>query len=172
MIKIENPVAFSFIMQDEIYLLNNDKTFYSVDAIPEPVQAPLPETPKPDFKYLGKHKKQFLVITHYPETEFMDSSHLTALESTLKRLEFSLDDVAIFNLAAHPDVAFKALGDFFDPKTLLILGKEALPQGIETLQLNKIEKISNCYTLFTYSFGTMMGSTENKKAFWEQMKQL
>jgi len=172
MMKIENPVAFSFIMQDEIYLLNNDKTFYSVDTISEPVQAPVPETPKADFKYLGKHKKQFLVITHYPESEFMDSGHLKALENTLIRLEFSLDDVAIFNLAAYPGVAFNPLWDFFNPKTLLILGKEALPNGMETLELNKIEKLNNCNTLFTYSFGAMMSSTENKKAFWEQMKQL
>jgi hypothetical protein len=166
--KVENPIAFSFIMQEDIYLLNNDKTAYAGHIKAQPVI----ETPVIDFNYLGKHKKKFLVIVHYPEFEFMDDKHLTALASTLKRLEFSLDDVAILNRRHYTDTTFEQLFDFFTPQNLLILGQQALPPGIEALALNKPKQIDNCHTLFTFSFNEMMDSTESKKIFWEQMKQL
>jgi hypothetical protein len=170
--KIENPEAFSFILQDEIYLLNKDKTTYPANTSTAKSPEPVIETPVLNFNYLGKHKKQFLIITHYNGMEFIANNHLTALESTLNRLEFSLEDVAIFNIAGYSDASFGQIIDFFKPQTLLILGQGALPPGIEKLQLNKRTQIKNCDTLYTYSFDEMMTTTENKKIFWEQMKQL
>jgi hypothetical protein len=171
-VNIENPLAFSFIMQDDLYLLNKDKMTNITTARPETVIAPVLETPEPAFNYLGQHKKKFLIITHYPGLEFIDAAHLTALESTLNRLKFGLEDVAIFNSATYPGTAFEKLADFFNPQLLLILGRQALPAGIETVQFNKLVKINNCDALFTFGFDEMMNSNENKKAFWEQMKQL
>ena len=175
---IENPLAFSFIMQDDIYLLPQDKTAFAdkpaVAAIPEPVEIIIPvvETQSISFNYLGGHKKNFLIIVHYPGLEFMDEKHLTALENTLKRLEYSLDDTAIFNIAKHAAVTFEQLEKFFNPKKLLIMGATSLPVGIDQLSLNSVKKASNRDALFTFSFDEMMTSNENKKVFWEQIKQL
>jgi hypothetical protein len=167
--KIENPLAFSFIMPDELYLLKKDKELSSTISIPQPV---ILETPPINFNYLGMNKKNFLVITHYPELEFINDKHLTALQSILNRLEFSLDDVAIFNKANYPEASFEHLTGFFKPQKLLLLGKHALPKNIAPLTLNKLQPLNNCHALFSYSFDEMMDSNENKKAFWEQMKQL
>jgi DNA polymerase III psi subunit len=167
-VKVENPVAFSFIMQDELYLLNKDKKIYIESSVNQPV----PEDNLVNFHYMGGHKKKFLVVVHYPEIEFIENNHLTALENILKRLEFSIDDVAILNSATHTDIVFEALMDFFKPQKMLLLGKNALPGGIEPLTLNKPQQLSNCSILFSFSFDEMMDNNEHKKAFWEQMKQL
>ena len=166
---VENPIAFSFIMQDELYLLNKDKTLYANLNIAPPS---IIETQPVNFNYLGGHKKKFLIIVHYPELEFIDDKHLTALENILKRMEFSVEDVAIFNNATYADVKFAHLTDFFKPQKLLLLGKSALPEDIEALTLNKSQQLNNCSTLFSFSFDEMMDDNEKKKAFWEQMKQL
>jgi len=179
-VKIENPAALRFIMQDEIYLLNKDKMLYPADEAPLTIEAPqtvetsviIEETLPVSFNYLGGHKKNFLVIVHYNEPEFIDEKHLTALESILKRLEFSLDDVAILNRANYADAPFEILTDFFKPKKLLLLGKNALPAGIMPLTLNTPRQLNNFNALYSFSFDEMMDSNENKKAFWEQMKQL
>lgn len=170
--KIENPIAYNFIMQDEVYLLNKDKTGYSANIVSPAEPTPVLETPPVNFNYMGKHKKHFLVIVHYPDLEFIDEKHLTALENIFKRFELSIDDVAILNSARHNDVTFEQLDDFFKPQKLLLLGKNSLPGVTETLMLNKPKKINDCDTLFSFSFDEMMDNNEYKKAFWEQMKQL
>jgi hypothetical protein len=166
--KIENPIAFSFIMPDELYLLNKDKT--PVTAYKEP--QPVAETQSDNFNFMGGNKKSFLIIVHYPEQKFIDDKHFTALESILKRLDFSVDDTAIFNRAKYADATIVQLMDFFKPKKLLLLGQPALPIGIGPLTLNKAQQLNDCNTLFSFSFYEMMDNNENKKAFWEQMKQL
>jgi hypothetical protein len=103
----------------------------------------------------------------------MEPAHLNALESTIKRKELSLDDVAIVNLGNYPGTDLRSIGGFFKPEKMLFLGKDAIPPGFKNpLALNQITKLGNCNFLFTYSFGEMMGNKENTKAFWEQMKTL
>jgi hypothetical protein len=183
---IENLIAFSFIMQDDIYLLDKDKLTYSTPAVskqdnilaePEQEYVFVPTIalaePQPfSFNYLGGHKKNFLVIVHYPEHDLMHDKHLAALESTLTRLGFSRDDVAIFNRAKYLDAEFNTLADFFKPQKLLLLGKSSQPAGIEAFELNKLSQLNSYTVLLTFSFDEMMDSLENKKVFWEQMKQL
>jgi hypothetical protein len=187
--KVENPAALRFILQDEIYLLSSDKALYSADTIsvqatlqpaaeekplavePAP-QLPVPKTLPPVFNYLGGHKKNFLVIVHYPDLEFIDDKHLTALQSIIGRLQLTLDDIAILNRAMYPDATFTDLHTFFEPKKLLLLGADAMPAGILPLTLNKLTPVNNYNALYSYSFAEMMDNNEMKKAFWEQMKQL
>ncbi|HEY8930116.1 MAG TPA: hypothetical protein VIM55_13035 [Mucilaginibacter sp.] len=183
---IENPRAFSFIMQDDIYLLDADKQQYTQPAQqapaatvaePEPVYMspappPVKETQPLSFNYLGGNKKNFCVMVHYPEHDFMHEKHLAALEATIGRLGFTRDDVAIFNRAKYPDAAFDVISAFFKPQKLLILGSSSRPSGIGSVALNTKKIINNHPTLFTFSFDEMMDSVENKKAFWEQMKLL
>ncbi len=165
--KIENPATYHFIMQDDLFLLKDDRALY-IDPAPRPVI----ETPTISFNYLGGNKKNFLVITHYHNLDFIAENHLTALQSILKRMELDMADVAIFNKATYPDTIFGDLLDFFEPAKLLLLGASALPAGIEKPELNKPVTINNCNALFTFSFDEMMDNTENKKAFWEQLKLL
>lgn len=181
---VENPMAYSFIMQDDVYLLNADKLQYAQPqetvtptavAEPEPVYAPAASAVAPEpvsFKYLGGNKKGFLVITHYPEQDFMYDKHLAALESTLTRLGFTRDDIAIVNRVHYANTDFDILAGFFAPKKLLILGKHAVPGKMEALELNKLKQAGTLTALLTFSFDEMMDSVEHKKAFWEQMKQL
>jgi hypothetical protein len=52
------------------------------------------------------------------------------------------------------------------------MGSNALPQGIASISLNRVQSLGNSMVLYTFSFDEMMDSNENKKAFWEQMKAL
>ena len=165
--KVENPVAYRFILQEELYLLDKDKASYM-----QTESQPVIQTQPVNFKYLGGHKKNFLIIVHYSAHEVIDDKHLTALQSIFKRLELSMDDVAILNRANYSDAPFEDLTDFFNPRKLLLLGQDALPAGIDVLTLNKAAVLNNCNTLFSFSFDEMMDNNENKKAFWEQLKQL
>jgi hypothetical protein len=166
-VNVENPAALRFIMQDDIFLLNKDKTKPA-----EKPEQPVLKTPEISFNYLGKNKKNLLIVVHYPDTEFIAEAHLTALENILKRLDYAIDDVAILNIAKHSNTAIDDLQAYFSPQKLLILGKPAMPAKMENPALNEVKQIAALTALYSFSFDEMMSSTDNKKAFWDQMKNL
>jgi hypothetical protein len=165
-VKVEDTNALRFILQDEIYLLNEDKSLYSGTLKSQPEI----QTPQPVFNYLGANKKNFLILVSYGEHEFIKDEHLTALEAVLGRIGYSREDVAILNLAKHESNPEQLLA-YFQPKMLVILGKAAIPAGLEP-KFNSIEKSAGLDTLYTFSFDEMMTTVENKKTFWEQIKNL
>ena len=192
--KVENPVALRFILPDELYLLDADKAMYENPTVAEPeiagpadeqtpviLQTPVPAsvisppaavviTPPVSFNYMGKNLKRFLVLTHYPTLEFIDDAHLAALTNIIRRKDLEVNDLAILNIATYPDAKYDDLQQFFKPAKVLILGKNALPEGIPTLTLNAPQSLGASSGLFSYSFGDMMDNVEYKKAFWEQVK--
>ena len=192
--KVENPAALQYLLQDELYLLGTEKPLYEhlQKSSPEPANIPSPEpevktpTPAPvieqavpevktqpvNFNYLGKNLKNFLILVHYPDLEFIAEAHLTALQNILKRKELELHDIAILNMASHSNSNFAEITGFFKPTRLLLLGKTAMPQGIASLPMNTPKALDGLTTLYSFAFDEMMDSVDNKKAFWEQMKTL
>jgi hypothetical protein len=185
-VDIENPVALHFIMQDDLFFLNEDRQAYSAvvkvaavaveesvaavkttseNIVAEPVLAPKAVR----FNFMGK-KGGMLILVHYPALEFIHDAHLTALENILKRKEIAIGDVAILNMAKHSEVGFDDVMKYFGAKKILLLGKQSWPVGIAPLQLNIPQQLTNGSVLFSFSFDEMMDSPDNKKAFWEQMK--
>lgn len=141
-------------------------------AIPKINPLPVAEAPVAGFKYTGGFGQKFLVVVNYPNHDVMDATHMNALESTIKRKEMSLNDVAIFNIGKHPGTDIKAIGRFFKPKRMLLLGKESFPEGLAEPVFNQLTMLGTCQLLYSYSFNEMMGNKEQVKAFWEQMKML
>lgn len=196
--KVENPAAFRFLLEDELYLLNADKMLYDKIVEPEPTAAvpsspviehikpepvtatpslppepqPVIQTPVAEFKYQGKNLKNFLVLTHYKADGFIKTEHLTALENILKRKDLGPDDVAIFNLANYSETKFSQLKPLFKPTKVLVLGGDALPQDIKVLKPNKPVTSNGITVLYTYSFDEMMDNVDHKKTFWELVKTL
>ena len=194
--KAENPAALRFILQEDIYLLQSDAINFQASPVvqvvaetavpvtipvvktnqPEELVAQTPtlttitETPAPAYNYLGENKKFFLILTHYVNEDFIAAEHLEALQSILKRKEYDIADIAIFNIAKAAGHGIIELISHFKPEKLLILGGAAVPTGMGVPPLNQPKKMKNGVLLHSFSFDEMMSSTENKKAFWDQMK--
>jgi DNA polymerase III psi subunit len=198
--KVDNPGAFRFIMQDELYLLPEDKVAQPGPFVREPVSTPAPaaetplakplepvaasqtvaitlppqpiKTPEPSFNYVGNNNKHFLILVNYQSEEFIAPAHLAALENILKRKDLALDDVAIFNVNKYQPITITKIAELLKPSKMVIMGKDALPQGIGNLPLNSPVQGKKTHVLYSFSFDEMMSSNENKKAFWDQMKTL
>lgn len=172
------PGQLTYFLPEELYLLKADKEFYSkptarTEAPPaeQPATAPI-ETPGPVFKYNGGNQKNFLILTHYPGTDFISEAHFTALTSTLGRLNFTMDDIAIVNINHSPNHTWNQLVEYFKPQKLMVLGEAALPPNNPPLSLNEITEAAGYRALYTFSFDEMMGQKENTKLFWNQIKTL
>ncbi len=166
--KIDNPIAYPYFIGNEVYILASEKEALknNVSEISEVSEAVI------SFNYQGNNKKNFLVITNYPDQDFIAPNHTTALENTLKRLGFEMDDLAILNSANYPKIVFNELLKFFNPTRILILGNSAMPEIETAIPFNKCFRYQNIHILLTFSFNEMMDNTDDKKLFWEQMKQL
>ncbi|GAB2697685.1 hypothetical protein GCM10027037_22260 [Mucilaginibacter koreensis] len=164
----DTTATLRYFLPEDLYLLPADREFY----LHRPEQPAAEEqTPEPEFKYMGGYKKAFLIIAHYPEHEHMEPAHLTALESTLKRINLSLDEVAILNLATHSDVNYELFLKHLQPQKMVMLGQYALPAEAPFVTLNQPQVVNEVQLLYTFSFNEMMGNKENTKLFWNEIKQ-
>jgi len=154
----------------QVLVVESAQAVIETSVVSEP--EPSIQTPVTSFNYSGKNGKAFLIVCHYPGLEGMDEKHLAALTNTLQRKQLSLDDVAIINLAQHAGATAKQLHAFFKPTKLLILGKQGILPGWDTLVFNQLLEKNGFKALLTDSFADMMADREKAKAFWEQMKQL
>lgn len=170
--KLEDYRALRFILQDDIYLLDQDKLDYmNPDNRQVPAIQPEQETSKVVFNYLGTNKRGFLILTHYADEDFIADEHLVALERVLAARNHTREDVAIVNTAKNIPEYLKLISQF-NPQTILILGQESIPVGADHLKFNQVEKREGITVLCTFSFKAMMTNTDCKKAFWEQVKTL
>jgi hypothetical protein len=174
---ITDPSSLSYFLQDDLYLLQQDREAYTGQPIMdkatiEMVAEPVVETPGPVFNYTGGNQKNFLIVVNYPEYELMDEAHLTALTNSLKLKGLSIEDVAIFNVFKHTDTNYTTLQQYFNPLRILFLGDTAIPAGTKALTLNQITNDAECQLLYSLSFNEMMGNKDKTRAFWEQMKTL
>lgn len=172
---LDTPLSqLQYFLPDDLFLLPADREVYCnpVAQTVQPAQAPIviPETPVITFKYLGGNQKNFLVLTHYTADEFIAEAHLNALISTVTRLNYTQQDLAMVNLAHYPQASWEQLTEFFSPQKLLILGSKALPANLPALKLNETAQANGCQALYTFAFDEMMGNKENTKAFWNQIK--
>ena len=176
--KLDTPLnQLQYFLPDDLFLLRADREAYCNPTAqppepPAPIEIPaiIDETPVITFKYLGGNQKNFLVLTHYTAVEFIAEAHLNALTSTVTRINYSLQDLAIVNLAHTQEANWEQLSQFFNPQKLLILGSKALPANLPALVLNETDQADNCQALYTFAFEEMMGNKENTKAFWNQIK--
>jgi hypothetical protein len=171
------PDEYPPLVEAELPTVNDPDLTVTVPIPDETIIAaekPLPaaETNATTFKYKGAYLQKFLIIVHYPGLDVMEPAHFTALESTITRKDLSMDDVAIFNIAAYPGTELKTIGAFFRPKKMLLLGAETLPIGLVNPLFNQVTKLGKCDMLYSFSFADMMGNRENTKVYWEQMKLL
>lgn len=128
------------------------------------------QTPVITFNYSGGNQKKFLVLVHYPATDFMAAEHLAALNGTLARINYMPDDIAIVNMAQAEVKEWAAISKFFAPQKLLVLGAKAMPATIPALQINTIQNAGTTATLYTFGFDEMMGNKDNTRIFWNLIK--
>ncbi|MCD8741436.1 hypothetical protein LT679_12540 [Mucilaginibacter roseus] len=179
--RVEDTAAYRYLFNEDIFLLNSEKHLFNGEPLiagadkaplqPEPeVETPAKAEELKPAAYLGQNKKGLLILTYYNDEPFIAADHQAALEATLKRKDYTIDDIAIVNLAGNNGLVLFALQEQLKPTKLLVLGKQAAPAELNKIAFNQPQQFENLPVLITFAFGEMMTSNENKKAFWEQVK--
>jgi len=168
---LTEAAALRILMNEDLYLTKNDLVWEE-----KPVETIVPEEPvvelakkiKPEFNFIGKNLKNFLILTN----QKLNDNQLTALENTLARKQMSFDDVAIVDFSAYPNINMEDLNASFMPQKLVCFGLKPEDLNLPETKINRISILPDLQILYTYSFPEMLGNKEKIKAFWEVMKTL
>ena len=167
----EEAAALQILMNEDLYLTKNDlvreEKPVELISFEKPI-AELPKKTKPEFVFIGKNLKHFLILTD----QKLNDNQLKALENTLARKQMSFDDVAIVDFSAYSNTNFEEVNASFMPLKLVCFGLKPEDLSLPQTTLNEIHQEPNYQILYTYSFTEMLGNKDKTKAFWEAMKTL
>lgn len=128
----------------------------------------------PLYKFLGKNRKQILVIVRKNDVAFADDKELQFLSSVLAACKLSLEDIAIINESnLPPGTSYLSLLQFFNSRYILMF--DVTPQTID-LPFNFPHFQLQQFDQHTYLSAPALKEIEIEKALkarlWNSLKTL
>lgn len=124
------------------------------------------------FKYLGKNRKNVLILVNDPENEVSTDRGRELLRNLVKALQLTANDFALLNYAAHPQVGFNALQEFFSTKLVLSFGVSPAHLGMNEFPQHKLATHGSSQVVFTGNLDLLCVDQEGKKILWGSLKQI
>ncbi|MXV16938.1 hypothetical protein [Hufsiella ginkgonis] len=126
----------------------------------------------PSFNYLGENNRFFLLLVNEPGHMHADAKTIDTLTLILKGKQLEVRDIALLNLAGHPQARFADMKSFFMCSKMVIFGIDPTATGLPPTPGNTITVHEGVKVLATYSIKEMQADEQKKRAFWAEMKKL
>ncbi len=137
----------------------------------ETTATPMPE--KPAIPFLGKNKKNILLVTSHSQEPYLKDTALSFLTTILTACKLGLDDIALINQNNIAGTNYTEVIAFFNPETVLLIGVDPLSFG---LPLNfpsfKIQPFNKVTYLYAPSLQEIEQDKILKLQLWQNLKTL
>ncbi|HTN20999.1 MAG TPA: hypothetical protein VL125_11005 [Pelobium sp.] len=193
-LQTDNLIALSLLLDEEIYVFNdspkNNVTPISGEnrnemlAVPEkPTAAPsiavpkvepeiIPQPTKNDgFDYLGENNKYILIVVNNADEKFLSKADLAFLVKIMGAKKWTLEDVAIVNMAKYTDLNFEDLKAFFACNKIVTFGFNPAVLNIVGAVANQKSVYKNVAILGTWDLAKLQNDVAKKTVFWNQLKE-
>lgn len=169
----DNPLALRILMDADLYAVDEPQT-----ASDAPASLPGEAPPKQEeivkrpvsFNYLGENNKYFLILVDDASSEFCTPKTLEALTNILKAKQLELKDIALVNLAKHPNADFASMKAYFACSKVALFGINPAQIGLKGITSNQISTFDGVKVLATFNFAEMEEDVAKKRGFWSEMK--
>jgi len=94
--------------------------------------------PVADYPYLGKNLRSLCFLVDYPNEQFITEPQLTFITKMLAACKYSIDDIAIVNIAHRP-VQLSVLKSQLKPEILFFWGVSPSQTGMKQQSLPELE---------------------------------
>jgi len=128
------------------------------------------------YKFLGKNKKNIVLIAHSNDAVFVTEAHLAWLIKLLDACKMNLEDVAILNNATE-QIIITELKKQLNPKTLILFGVE--PPAIRLpihFPMFKLQEYGGCVYIYAPALEELNQDTNEgkilKSKLWVCLKKL
>lgn len=128
------------------------------------------------YKFLGRNKKNIVLVAHSSDAVFVTEAHLTLLIRLLDACKINLEDVAILNNATE-QIIITELKKQLSPKTLILFGVE--PPAIKLpihFPMFKLQEYGGCVYIYAPPLEELNQDTNDgkvlKSKLWVCLKKL
>jgi hypothetical protein len=132
-------------------------------AVPVPAQ----------WKFLGDHQKNVLLLVRYPDAVHIPDQQLSFITSVLGACKLGLADVAILNLAHAPSAIYKDVVEQFRSRVILMF--DITPEGF-SLPVHfpefQVQPFNNIHFLHTPSLESMEADKILKSKLWVSLRRI
>lgn len=142
-------------------------------AIPKLENTPATLKNKNDgFDYFGENNKYILIIVNNPTEKFLPKPDLAFLEKIIGAKKWTLDDVAIVNMAKYDSLDFDDLKTFFACGKIITFGFNPTVLNIVGAVANQKSMYKDVAILGTWDLAKLQNDVAKKTVFWNQLKAL
>lgn len=138
--------------------------------ITEPVSQPKQEAPV--FKFLGKNKRNILILVNDAENEVSDEAGRELLRKIVKSVNLTANDFALLNYAGYAGADFKQLMDCFSCTLVFAFGVSPDQLSLSTHPENTIVNEGPVRLIFAAELRKLDQNPAGKKALWGSLQNL
>ena len=125
-----------------------------------------------DFKFLGKNKRNILILVNDAHHEVSTEAGRELLRKIVKSVNLTADDFALLNYAKYPSADFARLNAFFSCSVVFAFGVSASQLGLSVHPENTIVQEASARLIFTAGLPELNEDPNGKKALWACLKNL
>jgi hypothetical protein len=193
-LQTDNLIALSLLLDEEIYVFNdspknnvtpisgkNRNEMLAEPAKPTPassITVPkvepeiIPQPTKNDgFDYLGENNKYILIVVNNADEKFLSKADLAFLVKIMGAKKWTLEDVAIVNMAKYTNLNFEDLKAFFACNKIVTFGFNPAVLNIVGAVANQKSVYKNVAILGTWDLTKLQNDVAKKTVFWNQLKE-
>ena len=126
----------------------------------------------PEFKFLGKNKRNILILVNDAHHEVSTEAGRDLLRKIVKSVNLTADDFALLNYAKYKNADFAQLDAFFSCSVVFAFGVSASQLGLSAHPENTIVKEAAARLVFTAALPELNDDPNGKKALWGCLKNL
>jgi len=146
--------------------LQQESPAQTIEPVASPLQAP------PAFKFLGKNKRNILILVNDAENEVSDEAGRELLRKIVKSVNLTANDFALLNYAGYTGADFKQLMDHFSCALVFAFGVSPDQLSLAAHPENTIVNEGPVRLIFAAELRKLDQNPAGKKALWGSLQNL
>jgi len=132
----------------------------------------LPELNTVDFKFLGKNKRNILILVNDEHNEVSNEAGRELLRKIVKSINLTAEDFALLNYARYTGTNFEQLKAYFNSDIVFSFGVPPAALGLADYPENTIVSQGAVRLVFSAELPHLNEDANAKKILWSSLKNL
>lgn len=136
------------------------------------LEHPLAVEEKIEFKFLGKNKRNILILVNDEQHDVSNETGRELLRKIVKSVNLTADDFALLNYAKYSNASFAQLKEYFNSGVVFAFGVKPSSLSLAVHPENTIVYEGAVKLIFSAALPQLNEDANGKKALWGCLKNL